>query len=68
MQGLLETAEKGGSLVYRAESDSNTRRMGISILRLDANATGPIVEDEIFGPILPIIAVEVRHPRTWADK
>jgi acyl-CoA reductase-like NAD-dependent aldehyde dehydrogenase len=35
--------------------------MGISIVRLDASATGPIVEEEIFGPVLPIIAVDVGY-------
>jgi acyl-CoA reductase-like NAD-dependent aldehyde dehydrogenase len=68
MQGLLETAEKGGSLVYRAESDPNTHRMGISLVRLDANAIGPLVEEEIFGPVLPIIAVEVCESPGGADK
>lgn len=56
----LDQAEKAGQLIYRAESDSSTRRMGISLVKKEVGSTGTLVEDEIFGPILPIIAVKVR--------
>lgn len=55
----LDQAEKAGDLLYRAESDSKTRRMGISLVKQKETSTGPLVENEIFGPVLPIIAVKV---------
>lgn len=33
--------------------------MGISLVRRHDTSTGALVENEIFGPVLPIIAVEV---------
>lgn len=33
--------------------------MGISLVRRHDKSTGALVENEIFGPVLPIIAVEV---------
>ena len=55
----LDQAEKEGNLIYRAESDSTTRRMGISLVKQQESSTGALVENEIFGPVLPIIAVKV---------
>ena len=36
--------------------------MGISLVRRHDTSTGALVENEIFGPVLPIIAVEVGFP------
>jgi len=55
----LDQAEKAGDLLYRAETDPTTRRMGISLVRQQETSTGALVENEIFGPVLPIIAVKV---------
>lgn len=55
----LDQAEKAGDLLYRAESDPATRRMGISLVKQHETSTGALVENEIFGPVLPIIAVKV---------
>lgn len=55
----LDEAEKAGNLLYRAETDSSTRRMGISLVKQTVNSTGALVENEIFGPVLPILAVKV---------
>jgi aldehyde dehydrogenase (NAD+) len=60
----LDQAEKNGDLLYRAEADSATRRMGISLVRQHETSTGALVENEIFGPVLPIIAVKVRSDRS----
>jgi acyl-CoA reductase-like NAD-dependent aldehyde dehydrogenase len=59
---LLAEAEKEGQMVIRGESDPTTKRMGISIVLLPEASKVPkikIVEEEIFGPIIPIIPVEV---------
>lgn len=59
---LLEKAQAGGKVVYRGEMDRGRRRMGISLVKLNENAegeSGTLVEEEIFGPVLPIIPVAV---------
>lgn len=33
--------------------------MGISLVKMSESDTGGLVEDEIFGPVMPIIPVEV---------
>jgi hypothetical protein len=55
----LDQAEKAGDMIHRAESDPSTRRMGISLVKQYEGSRGTLVEDEIFGPILPIIGVKV---------
>ena len=57
----LDQAEKAGDLLYRAESDATTRRMGISLVKQRESSSGSLVENEIFGPVLPIISVKVGH-------
>jgi len=66
----LDQAEKEGNLLYLAETDPATRRMGISLVKQQETSTGALVENEIFGPVLPIIAVKVKFDpsyRTWTD-
>ena len=63
-QNMLEKAQLEGKVVYRGESDKQRRRMGVSLVKLDKDGigeTGSLVEDEIFGPVLPIIPVQVSH-------
>lgn len=57
----IEKAEKGRKLVYKGEMDEKTRRMGISLIKLNENGEGEeggVMVDEIFGPVLTIIPVK----------
>ncbi|EAL17614.1 hypothetical protein CNBM0290 [Cryptococcus deneoformans B-3501A] len=57
----IQTAEKAGKLVYKGEMDEQTKRMGISLIRLNENGEGEeggVMVDEIFGPVLTIIPVD----------
>lgn len=57
---FLEHAESEGSLVYKGEKDAESLRMGVSIVLLDQGKKGGgLREEEIFGPVLPIIPVQV---------
>lgn len=57
---FIETAERDGTLIYRGEADSIKRRMGVSLILLDRGKDlGKIMDEEIFGPVLPIVVVEV---------
>lgn len=62
---FLNHADEKGQVVYRGETDPQTRRMGFSLVKLNvdgAGESGGLVEEEIFGPVLPIIPVSVRLP------
>ncbi|KAK8850725.1 hypothetical protein IAR55_004645 [Kwoniella newhampshirensis] len=57
----VSTAESQGKLVYKGEVNKATRRMGISLVRLNENGqgeSGGLVDEEIFGPVMSIIPVE----------
>lgn len=59
---FLKEAEDAGKTVIRGEMDEARRRMGISLVVLNEGAKGEVsrlVEEEIFGPVLPIIPVKV---------
>jgi len=60
--GFVEKAEEQGKLVYKGEMDASTRRMGFSLVKLAEDGvgeTGGLVEEEIFGAVVPIIPVSV---------
>jgi acyl-CoA reductase-like NAD-dependent aldehyde dehydrogenase len=62
---IVEKAHEDGKLVYRGETDVTRNRMGINLVRLNRNGegeTGTLVTDEIYGPIIPIIPVDVSVP------
>jgi acyl-CoA reductase-like NAD-dependent aldehyde dehydrogenase len=70
LSSLLAEAENEGQMVIRGESDPITKRMGISVVLLPHASKVPrikVVEEEIFGPIIPIIPVEVGRRGLWAD-
>ncbi|KAK1923282.1 Aldehyde/histidinol dehydrogenase [Papiliotrema laurentii] len=57
---FIQQAESAGKLVYKGEVDVEKRRMGFSIVKLSLDGQGEkggLVEEEIFGPVLPIIPV-----------
>jgi acyl-CoA reductase-like NAD-dependent aldehyde dehydrogenase len=59
---FIQQAESAGKLVYKGEVDVEKRRMGFSIVKLSLDGQGEkggLVEEEIFGPVLPIIPVSV---------
>ncbi|KAL1412475.1 Hexadecenal dehydrogenase [Vanrija albida] len=57
----IDEQDAKGQLVYRAEADEKRRRIGINVVKLPKDGAGEqglLVNDEIFGPILPIMAVD----------
>lgn len=62
---LLEKAEKNGYTVLRGEVDPARNRMGISLVIMKHQSKGDdggLLSDEIFGPVLPIIPIDVSPP------
>ena len=59
---FIDKASEEGKLVYRGELDKDRRRLGFSLVKLNQDGvgeTGGLVNEEIFGPVLPIIPVAV---------
>lgn len=62
---FLDQAEKNGHTVIRGETDAEKRRLGISLVIMKnglGEGEGGLMEEEIFGPVLPIIPVDVGEP------
>ncbi|ORX40867.1 Aldehyde/histidinol dehydrogenase [Kockovaella imperatae] len=58
MQSFMEQADSAGRLAYKGEANAGSLRMGFSLVLLNEDGvgeTGPLIEEEIFGPVLPII-------------
>ena len=58
LQGMLREAEAGGARLLRhpAADDAAGRQMG-PVVVLDAPAGCALMRDEVFGPVLPVVAV-----------
>ena len=61
---FLEKAEQNGHTVLRGEMESEKNRMGISLVVMKNGVggggdNGGLMDEEIFGPVLPIIPVDV---------
>lgn len=64
---FLEKAEQNGHTVTRGEMDSEKNRMGVSLVIMKNGVgaggdNGGLMDDEIFGPVLPIVPVDVSLP------
>lgn len=64
---FIEEAEKVGEIIYRGDVDAGRRRMGVTLVKMPPNGTKAggvkFLEEEIFGPVLPIIPVRVSIAR-----
>jgi len=59
---FIEKAEASGHTVIRGDIDEEKRRMGISLVIMKGGLKGTeggLMDEEIFGPVLPIIPVDV---------
>ena len=54
LQALLDEAEAGGARTLRLEGAPAERRFGAAVV-LDPPLDGPLMQEEIFGPILPVV-------------
>lgn len=60
--GFLNKARESGKVVLggQTHSDQNVKRLSTACVLMDGNLEGePLMQEEIFGPILPIVPVEV---------
>ena len=54
LHGLLHAAEAAGAKLLRLNDSSASRRLGATVV-LDPPLDGALMQEEIFGPILPVI-------------
>lgn len=66
---FLEKAEAAGHTVIRGDIDEERRRLGVSLVVMKQGVKGNeggLMDEEIFGPVLPIIPVDVSSfARNW---
>lgn len=55
LKGLIESS--GGTVVVGGESDDDDRYLAPTVI-VDPDLDAPIMQEEIFGPVLPIVAVD----------
>lgn len=57
---LIDSAEQSGCKVVGNQRDAEKRRIGLTLVEFNSkDETSPLVNEELFGPILPIVPVEV---------
>ena len=69
-QAFIDKAERQGNVYYKGEVDIERRRMGITVLKMNHGGKGDesgVLEEEIFGPILPVVPVKVSYRGVDAD-
>jgi len=53
---LLEGARQRGQVLFGGESDADRRRIAPTLIRVD-NLDDPLMQEELFGPLLPVLSV-----------
>ena len=56
-----------GHVALGGQFDPSRRKMDITVVR-DVQVGDSLLEDEIFGPVLAIVPVDVSRARNWAPK
>lgn len=57
---LIDSAKESGCEVVGNQRDPEKRRIGLTLVEFTSkDEASPLVNEELFGPILPIVAVEV---------
>jgi acyl-CoA reductase-like NAD-dependent aldehyde dehydrogenase len=57
---LIDSAEQSGCKVVGNQRDAEKRRIGLTLVEFNSkDENSPLVNEELFGPILPIVPVEV---------
>jgi len=57
LQGLLEGARSRGQLICGGQSDPERRRIAPTLIRV-SSLDDPLMQEELFGPLLPVLSVD----------
>jgi acyl-CoA reductase-like NAD-dependent aldehyde dehydrogenase len=58
----LDQLRQQGKRIIGGQTDAEQNKMGVAVVMMSENAkgdSGTVMEEEIFGPILPIIPIDV---------
>lgn len=61
LEALLTAAQANGQVVIGGESDPTQRRIAPTVLSVTSPSDDPLMRDELFGPLLPLIGVRDLH-------
>ncbi len=68
LQALVEGARQGGRILWGGGSDAATRRIEPTLVAVEEE-DDPLLREEIFGPILPVLAVaDLAEATAWVRR
>ena len=57
LNNLLEQAKQNGQIIYGGDTNANEKRICPTIIKIQ-DRSDPLMQEEIFGPLLPILCVK----------
>ncbi|WP_413682962.1 aldehyde dehydrogenase family protein [Prochlorococcus sp. MIT 1011] len=57
LNNLLKEAKKNGQIIYGGESNEIERRISPTLIKIE-NRNDPLMKEELFGPLLPILLIK----------
>ena len=54
---LLTQAKNNGQIIYGGESDESAKRISPTLIKIE-NRNDPLMKEELFGPLLPILSIK----------
>ncbi|MEB3264299.1 MAG: aldehyde dehydrogenase family protein [Synechococcus sp.] len=68
LEGLLEGARREGRILWGGRTDAATRRIEPTLVAVERESD-PLLQEEIFGPILPVLAVaDLEEATSWVRR
>ncbi len=56
LNNLLKEAKKNGQIIYGGDSNEQDKRISPTLIKID-NRNDPLMKEELFGPLLPILCI-----------
>ena len=57
LNNLLEEAKKNGQIIYGGDSNETEKRISPTLIKIE-NRNDPLMREELFGPLLPILLIK----------
>ena len=57
LNNLLKEAKKNGQIIYGGDSNEIDRRISPTLIKIE-NRNDPLMKEELFGPLLPILSIK----------
>jgi aldehyde dehydrogenase (NAD+) len=67
LERLLQGGQRRGQVLFGGQSDAERRRMAPTLLRVDS-PDDPLMQEELFGPLLPVVEVDdLQQAMAWIN-